>query len=128
VVSGLVIRPDRHCRPTLSSTPSGTTTGPTATGPTTGPSTRWRGWPRFGRCSSRCPAGRSGGARRHVFNSDNPLGAGSPWLAFYGAGPAVPDLSRITVDGSTGVEDYLRVTVHEHGRQVLTWTRVPFQS
>jgi len=62
----------------------------------------------------------------HVYNSDSPLGAGSPWLAFYGVGGPVPNLSRITVDGSTGVNDYLRVTVHDHGRQVLSWERVPF--
>jgi hypothetical protein len=62
----------------------------------------------------------------HVFTSDNPLGAGSPWLPFYGIGAAVPNLSRVTVDGSTGVNNYLRVTAHGHGQQVLTWTRVPF--
>jgi len=38
----------------------------------------------------------------------------------------VPNLSRITVDGSTTVDNYLRVTVNQHGRQVLSWTRVPF--
>jgi hypothetical protein len=62
----------------------------------------------------------------HVYNSDSPLGAGSPWLSFYGVEQPVPNLSRITVDGSTGVDDYLRVTVHDHGKQVLTWERVPF--
>jgi hypothetical protein len=40
----------------------------------------------------------------------------------------VPNLTRVTVDGSTGVHDYLRVTVHAHGLQVLTWQRVPFAS
>jgi hypothetical protein len=64
----------------------------------------------------------------HVFNSDNPFAAGSSWLSFYGVGTPVPNLSRVTVDGSTGVDDYLRVTVHPHALQVLTWSRVPFES
>jgi hypothetical protein len=62
----------------------------------------------------------------HVFNGDNPLAAGSKWLPFYGITTPVPNLTRITVDGSTGVDNYLRVTVHDHGQQVLTWTKVPF--
>jgi len=64
----------------------------------------------------------------HVFNSDNPLAEGSKWLPFYGISQPVPNLSRITVDGSTNVDNYLRVTVHEDGQQVLSWTRVPFTS
>ena len=62
----------------------------------------------------------------HVYESDQPLAAGSPWLTLYGIDRPVPNLSRVTVDGSTTVDNYLRVTVHEHGKQVLTWTRVPF--
>ncbi|GDY33110.1 hypothetical protein [Gandjariella thermophila] len=64
----------------------------------------------------------------HVYNSDNPLAAGSKWLPFYGVGNPVPNLSRITVDGSSNANNYLRVTVHQRGPQVLTWTRVPFTS
>lgn len=63
----------------------------------------------------------------HVFKSENPLAEGSKWLPFYGIDRSVPNLSRVTVDGSTNVDNYLRVTVHEHGAQVLTWTRVPFK-
>ncbi|MDQ1629904.1 MAG: hypothetical protein QOI54_3648 [Actinomycetota bacterium] len=63
----------------------------------------------------------------HVFNDDNPLAAGSSWLSFYGVG-AVGNLRRVTVDGSTGVDNYLRVTVHRRGPEVLTWERVPFAS
>lgn len=62
----------------------------------------------------------------HIFNADNPLAAGSSWLPFYGITTPVPNLTRITVDGSTNVNNYLRVTVHSRGPQVLTWTRVPF--
>jgi hypothetical protein len=61
-----------------------------------------------------------------VFNSDQPLAAGSTWLPFYGLGQPVPNLTRITVDGSGNAVDYLRVTVHRRGPQVLTWTKVPF--
>jgi hypothetical protein len=64
----------------------------------------------------------------HTFNSDNPLAEGSKWLPFYGISQPVPNLSRVTVDGSTNVDNYLRVTVHEGGQQVLSWTRVPFTS
>jgi hypothetical protein len=64
----------------------------------------------------------------HTYESDKPLAAGSKWLSFYGISSPVPNLSRVTVDGSTGVDDYLKVTVHNHGRDVLTWTRVPFAS
>ncbi|MEO9239739.1 MAG: hypothetical protein ABI418_16790 [Jatrophihabitantaceae bacterium] len=64
----------------------------------------------------------------HVYNSDNPLAAGSNWLSFYGINQPVSNLSRVTVDGSTNVNNYLRVTVNEHGPQPLSWTRVPFTS
>jgi hypothetical protein len=63
----------------------------------------------------------------HVYNSDAPLAAGSKWLSLYKVVTPVPNLSRITVDGSTGVNNYLRVTVHSRG-QVLTWERIPFMS
>jgi hypothetical protein len=37
-----------------------------------------------------------------------------------------PNLTRITVDGSTKVDNYLRVTVNPSGPRVLTWVKVPF--
>jgi hypothetical protein len=64
----------------------------------------------------------------HVYNDDQPLAAGSAWLSFYGVDNPVPNLSRVTIDGSTGVTDYLRVTVDPHAPAVLSWTRVPFTS
>lgn len=64
----------------------------------------------------------------HSYNNDKPLAAGSKWLSFYGIGEPVPNLTRVTVDGSTNVNNYLRVTVHQRGPEVLTWTRVPFAS
>ena len=62
----------------------------------------------------------------HVYNSDKPLAAGSKWLSFYGVSTPVPNLSRITVDGSTGVNNYLRVTVTGDKDSPLSWERVPF--
>jgi hypothetical protein len=64
----------------------------------------------------------------HVYDVDRPLAAGSPWLAFYGAKGSADNLQRITVDGSTGLDDYLRVTVQPKGSDVLTWTKVHFTS
>jgi hypothetical protein len=62
----------------------------------------------------------------HVYNDDNPLAAGSTWLSFYGVDAPADNLTRLTVDGSTAVNNYLKVTVHQQGAQVLTWERVPF--
>jgi hypothetical protein len=64
----------------------------------------------------------------HVYNSDQPLAAGSKWLSFYGVGKPVSNLSRVTIDGSTDVNNYLRVTVDPRSSSVLSWTRVPFAS
>lgn len=64
----------------------------------------------------------------HVYNVDAPLAAGSSWLGFYGVTSPVSNLTRVTVDGSTGVSDYLRVTVEPRNPQVLSWTKVPFTS
>jgi hypothetical protein len=64
----------------------------------------------------------------HVYNDDHPLAPGSPWLTFYGVDTPAPKLTRLTVDGSTGVDNYLKVTVHRRGPQVLTWERIPFTS
>ena len=62
----------------------------------------------------------------HVFHVDQPLAAGSSWLAFYGITQPTTNLTRITVDGSSNANDYLRVTVNHRGPQALTWTKVPF--
>lgn len=62
----------------------------------------------------------------HAYNSDKPLDTGSTWLSFYGIKAAAPNLSRVTVDGSSNGTNYLKVTVHPGSEQVLTWTRVPF--
>jgi hypothetical protein len=64
----------------------------------------------------------------HVYNSDKPLDTGSTWLSFYGVTTAVPNLSRVTVDGSSNANDWLKVTIDPSSKQVLSWTRVPFTS
>jgi hypothetical protein len=64
----------------------------------------------------------------HVYNDDQPLAAGSKWLSLYGVDRPVSNLTRVTVDGSTGVDNYLRVTIDPRDRNVLSWTRVPFTS
>ena len=53
----------------------------------------------------------------HVYNSDTPLASGSSWLSFYGVTTPAPNLTRVTVDGSTGVNGYLRVTVKPSTRR-----------
>jgi hypothetical protein len=63
-----------------------------------------------------------------VYNSDQPLAAGSKWLSLYGVTKPVSNLSRVTIDGSTAVNNYLRVTIDPRNRNVLSWTRVPFSS
>jgi hypothetical protein len=64
----------------------------------------------------------------HVYNSDKPLAEGSKWLSFYGLKTTAPNLSRITIDGSSNATDWLKVTIAPGSKQVLSWTRVPFAS
>jgi hypothetical protein len=64
----------------------------------------------------------------HVYNADRPLAPGSPWLSFYGIDTPSANLSRVTVDGSTGLNNYLKVTIDPSNPAVLSWTRVPFAS
>ncbi len=62
----------------------------------------------------------------HVFNQDHPLGVGSPWLAFYGVNAPASNLTRVTVEGSTDVDEWVKVTVGKHDPAVLTIQRIPF--
>jgi len=65
----------------------------------------------------------------HVYNVDQPLAAGSPWLTEYGVSGAADNLTRITVDGSANNTDYLRVTVNKAGADtLLSWAQVPYTS
>ncbi len=64
----------------------------------------------------------------HVYNDDKPLAASSTWLDFYGLDTPVPNLRRVTIDGSTNATNYLKVTIRPRADQPLTWTRIPFTS
>ncbi|WP_425956760.1 hypothetical protein [Xylanimonas sp. McL0601] len=63
----------------------------------------------------------------HIYNSDHPLAAGSPWLTTYGVTGSAENLQRITVDGSDNNKDWLSVTINRPGAEhVLSWERVPY--
>lgn len=66
-------------------------------------------------------------ASTHVYNSDKPLDEGSSWLSFYGVTTAAPNLRRVTVDGSSNSDNWLKVTINPGSSQVLSWTRVPLK-
>jgi Calcineurin-like phosphoesterase len=63
----------------------------------------------------------------HIFNQDKPLAAGSSWLSFYGVTTPAANLTRVTMDGSTGVNDWLKVSIDEHDPNVVSVTKVSFQ-
>ncbi|MHC5797230.1 hypothetical protein ACVXZ4_13840 [Lacisediminihabitans sp. FW035] len=63
----------------------------------------------------------------HVFNEDHPLAAGSTWLSFYGQTTAATNLTRLTVDGSSNAQDWLKATETPRGSVTpLVFERVPF--
>ena len=63
----------------------------------------------------------------HVYNTDKPLAAGSPWLTTYDVAGSADNLTRVTVDGSTNNHDWLRVTINKPGSaSLLSWERVPY--
>jgi hypothetical protein len=65
----------------------------------------------------------------HVYNTDKPLAAGSPWLTTYAVDGAADNLTRVTVDGSANNKDWLKITVNKPGAgNLLSWTRVPYTS
>ena len=63
----------------------------------------------------------------HVFGSDRPLAApGSATGKIHGA-PAVPNLTRITVQGSTSApSEWLRLTIDPHAPGVFSWENVVY--
>jgi hypothetical protein len=64
----------------------------------------------------------------HVYTVDTPLATGSSWLSFYGVTTPAPNLTRVTIDGSTGVNNWLKVTISDDEKAVspLSWVKVPF--
>ncbi|QGF24894.1 metallophosphoesterase [Raineyella fluvialis] len=65
----------------------------------------------------------------HVFRVDQPLAAGSTWLATYGiTNASAGNLTRVTVDGSSNNKDWLKLTVHPQAdSHVVTWERIAYQ-
>jgi len=63
----------------------------------------------------------------HVFGSDRPLAdPGSATGKIHGA-PAVPNLTRITVQGSTSAPaEWLRLTIDPHAPGVFSWENVVY--
>jgi hypothetical protein len=63
----------------------------------------------------------------HVYNTDKPLASGSSWLTTYAVQGSADNLVRVTVDGSSNNNDWLRVTISKPGAsKLLTWERVPY--
>jgi hypothetical protein len=62
----------------------------------------------------------------HVFHQDKPLAVGSTWLSFYGVTSPVANLTRVTVEGSNDVDEWLKVNIDRRNPEVLTFQRVPF--
>lgn len=65
----------------------------------------------------------------HVYNADEPLAEGSPWVNVYDIEP-LTNLQRITVEGAATSNEWLRVSVAPANQQtdeLLIWERVQFQ-
>lgn len=61
----------------------------------------------------------------HTFAKDKPL-TNSKWLSFYGISGAASNLTRVTVEGETNVDEYVRVNVVSTP-EVLQIQRVVFK-
>jgi hypothetical protein len=65
----------------------------------------------------------------HVYNTDQPVAAGSRWHDVYDVEGSAANLTRVTVDGEANNTNFLEVTVARPGAdRVLTWERVPYDS
>ncbi|MEA3155421.1 MAG: hypothetical protein QOK44_3010 [Betaproteobacteria bacterium] len=63
----------------------------------------------------------------HVFGSDQPLGNPNSATGKIHGAPAVSNLTRITVQGSTTAPaEWLRLTIDPHTPAVFSWQNVPF--
>ncbi|MCW2990845.1 MAG: hypothetical protein JWM73_1439 [Solirubrobacterales bacterium] len=63
----------------------------------------------------------------HVYESDRPLADPDATNSrIYGVDRAVPNLLRVTVDGSNNANDYLRLHVEPGRPGVFSWERVPY--
>jgi hypothetical protein len=64
----------------------------------------------------------------HVYGSDRPLAdPAAPNSRLYGVEDAVPNLQRVTVQGSTSVpHEWLKLTIDPNTPEVFSWQSVPF--
>jgi hypothetical protein len=63
----------------------------------------------------------------HVFGSDRPLADMNSATGKIHGSPAVPNLTRITVQGSTSAPaEWLRLTIDPHTPEVFTWENVAY--
>ena len=63
----------------------------------------------------------------HVYEADHPLADPSATnSSIYGVTTPVPNLTRITVDGSSAANDYLRLHIDANSPDVFSWERVPY--
>lgn len=61
----------------------------------------------------------------HSYLKDRPLTA-SKWLSFYGISGSVPNLTRVTIEGAAGVNEWVKVNVVP-GPEVLQTQRVAYR-
>jgi hypothetical protein len=61
----------------------------------------------------------------HSYLKDRPLTA-SKWLSFYGISGSVPNLTRVTIEGAAGVDEWVKVNVVP-GPEVLQTQRVAYR-
>jgi hypothetical protein len=63
----------------------------------------------------------------HVYGADRPLADPTATNStIYGVKDAVPNLRRVTVDGSNNAANYLRLTLDPRSKDVFSWERVPY--
>jgi hypothetical protein len=63
----------------------------------------------------------------HIFQADRPLADPSSATGLIHGAPAVPNLTRITVQGSTNKPaEWLRLTIDAHSPNVFSWQNVPY--
>ena len=63
----------------------------------------------------------------HVFGADRPLADPNSATGLVHNTPAVPNLTRITVEGSTTAPaEWLRLTIDPHSQQVFSWENVAY--
>lgn len=62
----------------------------------------------------------------HVFETDHPLADPSSATGLIHGTEAVPNLTRITVEGSTAADEWLKLTVDPHSPDVFSWERIVY--